>query len=83
MPKKNEQDLLEDLPQELRDQMEFVFAGEIRDVLETAIDGYAEIEPHHEVGSNGDGHARPKRKKEKGEKADKGNKGDRAAAAKA
>jgi ATP-dependent Lon protease len=68
LPKKNEQDLLEDLPKELREQMNFVFAGEIRDVLETAIEGYSEFAPQGEPGTNG--HAHPKRKKaEKAEKA--------------
>jgi ATP-dependent Lon protease len=68
LPRKNEQDLLEDLPKELRDQMHFVFADEIRDVLETAIEGYAELVSHDEAGTNG--HAHSKRKKgEKGEKA--------------
>ncbi|HEX7735639.1 MAG TPA: endopeptidase La [Ktedonobacteraceae bacterium] len=68
LPKKNEQDLLEDLPKELREQMNFVFAGEIRDVLETAIEGYSEFAPQSEPGTNG--HSHPKRKKgEKGEKA--------------
>src|SRR5215469_5397618 len=67
LPAKNEQDLLEDLPKELREQMNFVFASEIRDVLETAIEGYSEF-AQSEPGING--HAHPKRKKgEKGEKA--------------
>ncbi len=70
LPKKNEQDLLEDLPKELREQMHFVFADEVRDVLETAIEGYAEIAPRQEISSNG--HTQPRRKKgEKPEKADK------------
>jgi ATP-dependent Lon protease len=67
LPKKNEQDLLEDLPKELREQMTFVFASEINDVLATAIEGYAELIEHNEPGSNG--HSHPKRKKDKGEKA--------------
>jgi ATP-dependent Lon protease len=73
LPRKNEQDLLEDLPKELRDQMHFVFADEIRDVLETAIEGYAELVSHNEAGTNG--HSHPKRKK-----GDKGEKGEKAAA---
>jgi ATP-dependent Lon protease len=76
LPRKNEQDLLEDLPKELRDQMHFVFASEIRDVLETAIEGYSELAPRHEV--SGNGYAHPKRKK--GEKAGKPDKADKAAA---
>ena len=67
LPKKNEQDLLEDLPKELRDQMTFVFASEISEVLATAIEDYSELIAHHEQSSNG--HAHPKRKKDKGEKA--------------
>ncbi|MDQ2714910.1 MAG: endopeptidase La, partial [Chloroflexota bacterium] len=37
LPKKNEQDLLEDLPTELREQMHFVFATDIREVLDVAL----------------------------------------------
>jgi ATP-dependent Lon protease len=66
LPRKNEQDLLEDLPKELRDQMEFVFAGEIQDVLATAIEGYTEFVAQHANESNGH-HKR--KKSEKGEKA--------------
>lgn len=64
LPKKNEQDLLEDLPKELHEQMQFVFANEILDVLEAAIEGYTELVPHHEISSNGHDHA----KRKKGEK---------------
>ena len=39
LPKKNEPDLYEDLPKELRDQMQFVFATDITDVLNTALEG--------------------------------------------
>ena len=38
LPKKNEQDLLEDLPKELREQMSFVFATDIRQVLDAALE---------------------------------------------
>jgi ATP-dependent Lon protease len=38
LPKKNEADLMEDLPKELRDQMHFVFATDIRQVLEAALE---------------------------------------------
>jgi ATP-dependent Lon protease len=38
LPKKNEADLMEDLPKELRDQMHFVFATDIRQVLDTALE---------------------------------------------
>lgn len=77
LPKKNEPDLLEDLPKELHEQMHFVFADEIRDVLEAAIEGYSEIEAHHEMNHNG--HDHPKRKKgEKGEKSTKAEKIEKA-----
>jgi ATP-dependent Lon protease len=70
LPKKNEQDLLEDLPKELREQMDFVFAGEIRDVLEAAVEDYAELVAHDDASSNGHTHAKRK-KSEKALKADK------------
>ncbi len=71
LPKKNEQDLSEDLPKELRDQMEFVFASEIKEVLATAIEGYAQLVPPTEA-ENSNGHTHGKRKKgDKAEKADK------------
>src|SRR5437660_1762415 len=37
LPKKNEQDLLEDLPKELQEQMHFVFVTDISQVLATAL----------------------------------------------
>ncbi len=39
LPKKNEQDLMEDLPKELREQMTFVYATDIRQVLGAALEG--------------------------------------------
>ena len=57
LPKKNESDLMEDLPKELRDQMHFVFASEIRQVLETAIEGFPQ------VGSQENGHERVRRRR--------------------
>jgi len=70
LPKKNEQDLLEDLPKELREQMHFVYATDIREVLEAALEPAHEKEAKDKAGSNGHGHAeRPKRRK--GEKAAK------------
>nr|BBH93417.1 Lon protease [Thermogemmatispora argillosa] len=39
LPRKNEQDLLEDLPRELREQMEFVFVDDIKQVLDVALEG--------------------------------------------
>ena len=38
LPKKNELDLLEDLPKELREEMHFVYATDVREVLETALE---------------------------------------------
>lgn len=69
MPKKNEQDLQEDLPKELREQMTFVFANEIRDVLNTAIEGHAEGVPQSTPVANGHTHHAKRKKAEKAEKA--------------
>src|SRR6266487_1143469 len=61
MPKKNELDLMEDLPKELREQMNFVFATDIRQVLDAALESVAEHgEKSH---ANGNGTARPRRRK--------------------
>jgi len=61
MPKKNELDLMEDLPKELRKQMKFVFVTDIREVLDAA------LEPSgRKVASNleaENGHERPKRRR--------------------
>src|SRR5437660_2195461 len=38
LPKKNELDLMEDLPKELREQMHFIFVTDIREVLDAAIE---------------------------------------------
>ena len=68
LPKKNELDLMEDLPKELHEQMHFVYATDIRQVLEAALEHAPEKEPKDKVSSNGHSHAeRPKRRK--GEKA--------------
>ncbi|HXL35670.1 MAG TPA: endopeptidase La [Ktedonobacteraceae bacterium] len=65
MPKKNELDLVEDLPKELRDQMKFVFVTDIREVLD------ASLEPSGRKVASGieaeNGHERPKRRR--GERA--------------
>ncbi len=37
LPKKNEQDLAEDLPKELREEMKFVYASDIKQVLKAAL----------------------------------------------
>ena len=61
LPKKNELDLLEDLPKELRDQMKFVFVTDIREVLDAA------LEPSGRRATRAieveDGHERPKRRR--------------------
>ncbi len=62
LPKKNEQDLMEDLPKELREQMHFVFVTDIKQVLDTALEPAEE----KEVGEN---HHREKGRKRKVEKA--------------
>jgi len=61
MPKKNEMDLMEDLPKELRDQMKFVFATDIREVLDTALEP-SDKKAASEIES-GNGHERPKRRR--------------------
>jgi ATP-dependent Lon protease len=61
MPKKNELDLVEDLPKELREQMKFVFVTDIREVLDAA------LEPSGSRATRAieaeDGHERPKRRR--------------------
>ena len=61
LPKKNELDLMEDLPKELRDQMKFVFVTDIREVLDAA------LEPSGRKVTSGleaeNGHERPKRRR--------------------
>ncbi len=63
LPKKNEQDLLEDLPKELREQMTFVYATDVRDVLNAALEP-STVKGEKAAEENG---VRPKRRK--GEKA--------------
>jgi ATP-dependent Lon protease len=63
LPKKNELDLVEDLPKELREQMHFVFATDIREVLETALEPSTVPEPSEEPAVE----ERPRRRK--GERA--------------
>ena len=63
MPEKNKADLLEDIPNELREQMTFVYATDIRQVLDAALAPKTESDKHAE---NGDEHEpRRKRKSEK------------------
>src|SRR2546423_28382 len=62
LPKKNEMDLMEDLPKELRDQMHFVFATDIRQVLEAALEP-AKRQQEAKPKETANGHERPKRRK--------------------
>ncbi len=65
LPKKNEMDLMEDLPRELRDQMKFVFVTDIRQVLDAALEPAGEkVAAVIEAGNS---HERPKRRR--GERA--------------
>lgn len=63
LPEKNEPDLMEDLPKELRDEMHFVFASDIRQVLEAALEP---INEENKETSNGV--SRPRKKKSEKEK---------------
>jgi ATP-dependent Lon protease len=60
LPEKNKEDLMEDLPQELRDQMTFVYATDIRQVLDTALEPAEE--PANEDEESED-NARPRKRK--------------------
>ena len=66
LPEKNRADLEEDLPKELRDAMHFVFASDIRQVLDAALESSTTGEEQ----TTSNGHSR-KRKSEKAEKTDK------------
>ncbi|GCE05032.1 endopeptidase La [Dictyobacter aurantiacus] len=66
LPAKNEAEFMEDIPNELREQMHFTFASDIRQVLDTAL----VPEDEEKASANGDGRHR-KRKSEKGEKGEK------------
>jgi ATP-dependent Lon protease len=63
LPKKNELDLMEDLPKELREQMHFVFATDIRQVLEAALEPVAGQEKEVKTKEAANGHERSKRRK--------------------
>ncbi len=60
LPQKNQLDLEEDLPKELRDQMNFVFASDIRQVLANALDSSTD-ELGEKALANGNG--RPRKRK--------------------
>ncbi len=59
LPEKNRPDLEEDLPKELRDQMSFVFASDIRQVLDAALE--PSIMQGEEAAANGT--VRPRKRK--------------------
>ncbi len=61
LPKKNELDLMEDLPKELREQMTFVFATDIRQVLDAALEPRNGVESEDHTEHNGA--TRPRRRK--------------------
>ena len=61
LPQKNEADLMEDLPQELRDEMHFVFASDIRDVLGAALEAPL-ISAKIPARETANGHARPRKR---------------------
>jgi ATP-dependent Lon protease len=65
LPKKNELDLMEDLPKELRDQVKFVFVTDIQQVLDAALEPVRRKAEQVIAAENG--HERPKRRR--GEKA--------------
>lgn len=62
LPKKNEMDLMEDLPKELREQMHFVFVTDIREVLEAALEPTKQPQ-EAKLKETANGHERPKRRK--------------------
>ncbi|HEY6409896.1 MAG TPA: endopeptidase La, partial [Ktedonobacteraceae bacterium] len=62
LPKKNEMDLMEDLPKEMREQMHFVFVTDIRQVLEAALEPSGQ-EKEAKAKETANGHERPKRRK--------------------
>jgi ATP-dependent Lon protease len=66
LPEKNRADLEEDLPKELRDEMHFVFASDIRQVLDAAIE--TSTTEREQTTPNGQSR---KRKSEKAEKVEK------------
>src|SRR5579883_934730 len=69
LPRRNEPDVLEDLPKELREKMTSVFANEIRDVLAAALEPASEKAAHGEEDANGLSDRAKRRKAEKAERA--------------
>ena len=52
LPQKNEQDLIEDLPSELREQMRFVYATDIKQVLDAALEPVLQQEEGEKAGDD-------------------------------
>ena len=69
LPEKNRADLEEDLPKELCDEMHFVFASDIRQVLDAALEITTSEDEH--ATSNGQSRKRKSEKAEKAVKAEK------------
>ncbi len=65
LPKRNEPDIMEDIPKELREKMTFVFANEIRDVLAAALEPASEPVTVDEESENGLTERAKRRKVEK------------------
>jgi ATP-dependent Lon protease len=65
LPKRNEPDIMEDIPKELREKMTFVFANEIRDVLAAALEPASEPVATDEESENGLTERAKRRKVEK------------------
>ncbi|HVB20822.1 MAG TPA: endopeptidase La [Ktedonobacteraceae bacterium] len=66
MPKRNEPDIMEDLPKELHEHMHFFFATDIREVVEAALEAAESKEKSKEPKEPKEatnGHERPKRRK--------------------
>ena len=69
LPKRNEPDIMEDLPKELHEQMQFIFATDIREVVEAALEPAVPKETKEkgkeakETKEAINGHQRPKRRK--------------------
>src|SRR6266536_3359497 len=61
LPKKNEYDLLEDLPNELREEMKFVYASDIKQVLKAAL--IPALKTTQEKDEEDHGTTRPRRRK--------------------
>ncbi len=65
LPRRNEPDVMEDIPQELREKMTFVFANEIRDVLDAALEPASEKATADRESQDGLGERSKRRKAER------------------